>query len=105
MSVELVNQIIKQALITVLLASAPALLVGLVVGLLVGVFQSISQIHEVTLAFIPKIVAIFLALIIFGSWTINIIVKFAVQPFSQPRILAPKRVGRSLKTVETISER
>lgn len=34
-----------------------------------------------------------------------IIVKFAVQPFSQPRILAPKRVGRSLKTVETISKR
>ncbi len=79
MSVELVNQIIKQALTTVLLAAAPALLVGLIVGLIVGIFQSISQIHEVTLAFIPKIVAIFLALMIFGSWIINVIVKFAVQ--------------------------
>lgn len=82
MSIEIVNEIIKQALLTVLLASGPVLLVGLVVGLIVGVFQSVSQIHEATLAFIPKIVAIFLALIIFGSWTINIIVKFAVQMLS-----------------------
>jgi|DewCreStandDraft_4_1066084.scaffolds.fasta_scaffold54460_2 flagellar biosynthetic protein FliQ len=82
MSIEIVNEIIKQALLTVLFASAPVLLVGLIVGLIVGVFQSISQIHEATLAFIPKIVAIFLTLIIFGSWTINIIVKFAVQMLS-----------------------
>lgn len=82
MSLELVNQMIKEALITVLLASGPALLVGLVVGLAVGIFQAVSQIHEATLAFIPKIVAIFIALIIFGSWTINIIVKFTVQILS-----------------------
>jgi len=79
MSIELVAQIIKQALVTTLLASAPALLIGLVVGLLISIFQAISQIHEVTLAFIPKIVAIFLSLIIFGPWIIGIIIKFTIQ--------------------------
>ncbi|HGE69562.1 TPA: flagellar biosynthesis protein FliQ [Candidatus Poribacteria bacterium] len=78
MSIELVNHIIKQALITVLLASAPALVIGLLVGLVISVFQAVSQIHEVTLAFIPKIVAIFLSLIIFGPWIISVIIQFAI---------------------------
>jgi len=82
MSIEFVNQIIKEALITVLLASAPAMLVGLVVGLVISIFQAVSQIHEVTLAFIPKILAIFIALIVFGPWIINIVVKFTIQMFS-----------------------
>lgn len=78
MSIELVNQIIKQALITVLLASAPALIIGMFVGLVISVFQAVSQIHEVTLAFIPKIVAIFISLIIFGPWIISVIIQFAI---------------------------
>lgn len=78
MSIELVNQIIKQALITVLLASAPALIIGMLVGLVISVFQAVSQIHEVTLAFIPKIVAIFISLIIFGPWIISVIIQFAI---------------------------
>jgi len=82
MSIELVNQIIKQALITVLLASAPALIVGLAVGLVISIFQAVSQIHEVTLAFIPKIVAIFISLIIFGPWIIGVIIKFATDLLS-----------------------
>lgn len=82
MSIELVNQIIKQALITILLASAPAMLAGLVVGLVVSIFQAVSQIHEVTLAFIPKILAIFIALIVFGQWTINVVVQFTIHLFN-----------------------
>ena len=82
MSIEFVNQIIKQALITVLLASAPAMLAGLVVGLAVSVFQAVSQIHEVTLSFIPKIIAIFVALMIFGHWIINVVVTFTTQILS-----------------------
>ncbi len=76
MNIELVNHIIKQALITVLIASAPPMIVGLIVGIGISVFQAISQIHEATLAFIPKIVAIFLSLLIFGSWIISVIIKF-----------------------------
>ena len=82
MSIELVNQIIKQALITILLASAPAMIAGLVVGLVVSIFQAVSQIHEVTLAFIPKILAIFIALIVFGQWTINVVVQFTIHLFN-----------------------
>jgi len=82
MSIEIVNEIIKQALITVLLASAPAMFVGLIVGLVISVFQAVSQIHEVTLAFIPKIIAIFIALIIFGPWIINVVVKFTMHIFN-----------------------
>lgn len=82
MSIEFVNQIIKQALITVLLASAPAMLAGLIVGLAVSVFQAVSQIHEVTLSFIPKIIAIFVALMIFGHWIINVVVTFTTQILS-----------------------
>lgn len=76
MNIELVNHIIKQALVTVLIASAPPMIVGLIVGIGISVFQAISQIHEATLAFIPKIVAIFLSLLIFGSWIISVIIKF-----------------------------
>ena len=82
MSIELVNQIIKQALITVLLASAPALIIGLIVGLVISIFQAVTQIHEVTLAFIPKIVAIFISLIIFGPWIIGVIIKFTTDLLS-----------------------
>jgi flagellar biosynthetic protein FliQ len=82
MSIEFVNQIIKQALITVLLVSAPAMLVGLIVGLVVSIFQAVSQIHEVTLSFIPKIIAIFVSLMIFGHWMINVVVTFTTQILS-----------------------
>jgi len=82
MSIELVNQIIKEALITVLLASAPALVIGLIVGLAISIFQAVSQIHEVTLAFIPKIVAIFISIIVFGPWIINVILKFTTNLLS-----------------------
>jgi len=76
MTVEFVVHIMRQALITVLIASAPALVVGLVVGVVISIFQAISQVHEVTLTFIPKIVAIFIALIIFAPWIIRILVSF-----------------------------
>ena len=77
MTTEFVTHIIRQALITVLLAAAPVLITGLVVGLAVSIFQAISQVHEMTLTFIPKIVAIFISLMIFGPWIIKVISNFA----------------------------
>ena len=82
MTEELVVQIIRQGLLTVLTAAAPVLIVGLVVGLVVSIFQAVSQVHEMTLTFIPKIVAIFFAIIIFGPWMINVIMHFATSIFS-----------------------
>ena len=56
--------------------------IWLVVGLAVSVFQAISQIHEMTLTFIPKIVAIFASIMIFGPWIIKVILNFAVEIFT-----------------------
>ena len=79
MTEEFAVNIIRQGLITVLNASAPVLIIGLAVGLMVSIFQAISQVHEMTLTFIPKIVAIFAALIIFGPWTVRVILNFATE--------------------------
>ena len=78
MNIEFVAGIIRQALMTVLTAAGPILLAGLVVGLTVSIFQAVSQVHEMTLTFIPKIVVIFIALMIFGPWIMKVILNFAI---------------------------
>lgn len=76
MNSEFVIGLAGQALFTILKVSAPMLGIGLIVGLLVSIFQATTQIQEQTLAFVPKIVAVFLALLIFGPWILNIMVDF-----------------------------
>ena len=76
MSGDLVIQLGQQALWIVLLVSAPMLGLGLLVGLLVSVFQATTSIQEQTLAFIPKIVAVFVAILIFGPWMLRIMVEY-----------------------------
>lgn len=76
MSSEFVIGLAGQALYTVLKVSAPMLGLGLIVGLIVSIFQATTQIQEQTLAFVPKIVAVFLAILIFGPWILNIMVDF-----------------------------
>ncbi|MCQ4087202.1 flagellar biosynthesis protein FliQ [Saccharibacillus sp. JS10] len=65
-----------EAVYVVLKASAPMLILGLAVGLLVSVFQATTQIQEQTLAFVPKIVAVMLSVLIFGPWILNTLVDF-----------------------------
>ncbi|RLB69591.1 MAG: flagellar biosynthetic protein FliQ [Deltaproteobacteria bacterium] len=79
MSPEYVVGFAKQALEATLLVSAPMLGFGLVVGLLVSVFQAVTSIQEMTLTFIPKILAVFLALIIFFPWMLRYLVDFTVR--------------------------
>jgi flagellar biosynthetic protein FliQ len=76
MSSEFVIGLAGQALYTVLKVSAPMLGIGLIVGLLVSIFQATTQIQEQTLAFVPKIIAVFLALLIFGPWILYIMIDF-----------------------------
>ncbi|WP_168122240.1 flagellar biosynthesis protein FliQ [Paenibacillus sp. HB172176] len=76
MSSEMVIGLAGEAVYTVLKASAPMLVLALVVGLLVSVFQATTQIQEQTLAFVPKIVAVFLSIIIFGPWILNTVLDF-----------------------------
>ena len=59
-----------------MLVSAPMLGLGLIVGLLVSVFQATTSIQEQTLAFIPKIIAVFVAILIFGPWMLRIMVEY-----------------------------
>jgi flagellar biosynthetic protein FliQ len=76
MSSEFVIGLAGQALFTVLKVSAPMLGLGLIVGLIVSIFQATTQIQEQTLAFIPKIVAVFVAVLVFGPWILNVMVDF-----------------------------
>jgi len=68
MSPEFVMGLARQSLETLLAVSLPVLLMSLVVGLIISIFQSVTQIQEMTLSFVPKIIVTFLALLLFGSW-------------------------------------
>jgi flagellar biosynthetic protein FliQ len=76
MSPETVLTIGHRALEITLLLAAPLLLVALVTGLVVGAFQAATQINEMTLSFIPKLVAMALALVIAGPWMLKVIVGY-----------------------------
>ena len=76
MSGDLVVQVGQEALFIVMLVSAPMLGLGLLVGLLVSIFQATTSIQEQTLAFIPKIIAVFVAILIFGPWMLRIMVEY-----------------------------
>ena len=71
MTPEFVIGLARQALETMLLVSLPILLVSLIIGLVISIFQSVTQIQEMTLSFVPKIVLTFLALLVFGGWMIG----------------------------------
>ncbi len=81
MTPELAVDICRKAIQTILMCSAPMLIIALVVGLFVSVFQAATQINEQTLTFVPKIVAVFITLLIFGSWIIKIVSVFTVGLF------------------------
>ena len=82
MSQESILQIMQNAIWTVITVAAPPLLIGLAAGVLISLFQTITSIQEATLAFVPKILAVFLALIIFGSWMLNVLRDFIEQLYS-----------------------
>lgn len=71
MTAEFVIGLGRQALETMLMVSLPVLIVSLIVGVLISIFQAVTQIQEATITFVPKIIATFIALLIFGSWMIG----------------------------------
>jgi flagellar biosynthetic protein FliQ len=81
MNEEMVIDLARQAVTTILLAASPMMISGLVVGLLVSIFQAATQINEQTMTFAPKIVAVFLALIIAAPWILNIVIELAREVF------------------------
>ncbi len=77
-----VIDIVRQALYIILKTSAPMLLISLVVGLIVSILQTVTSIQEQTLTFVPKLIAIFLVLMLFGSWILNELRGYTVELFS-----------------------
>ena len=75
-TIELATQFGRQALLTAFMVAAPILISGLVVGVIISVLQAATQVQEQTLAFVPKILAMTLALFIFLPWMVNVLVSF-----------------------------
>ncbi len=69
--------IFQQAIMLAIMLAGPMLLAGLLAGLVVSIFQAVTQVHEMTLTFIPKILAVVLSLFLFMPWMINKIIDFA----------------------------
>ena len=67
----------RQAIWATVVVSAPLLAVALVVGLVIGIIQAATSINEMTLSFIPKLVALGLALLLFGNWMLGTLVDFS----------------------------
>ena len=72
----------RKAIFTVLIISAPLLGLGLLVGVLISIFQAVTQIQEMTLTFVPKIVITLLAIVFFGPWLLTILLDYTLNLFS-----------------------
>ncbi len=81
MDTAIVIDIAREALWLIIICSAPLLLVSLVVGLVISIFQTITSIQEQTLTFVPKILSIFITLILCGGWIMDNVVSFMTRLF------------------------
>ena len=70
-SVGQVLDIAREAIYTIIICAAPLLLISLIVGLIISIFQTVTSIQEQTLTFVPKIIAVFVGIMLFGSWILN----------------------------------
>lgn len=77
-----VLDVAKEAIYTIIICSAPMLIISLVVGLIVSIFQTVTSIQEQTLTFVPKIIAVFVGLMIFGSWILTNLTEFVTTLWS-----------------------
>nr|WP_315253660.1 flagellar biosynthesis protein FliQ [uncultured Duganella sp.] len=82
MTPETVMTMGKHAMEVTLMVAAPLLLVALVIGLIVSIFQAATQINEQTLSFIPKLVGVFVALVVAGPWMLSILLDYMREVFT-----------------------
>ena len=89
MSPDTVIDLTRQALMVILYLSMPILLTALAVGLLIGMFQAATQINEMTLSFIPKMIAVVVAILLAAPWMLQVIVDFTERLFRNiPSLIA-----------------
>ena len=81
MSVDQAITLVEQMLKVALMVGGPVLLTAFIVGLLISIFQAATQIHEMTITFIPKIVATVVAMMIFGSWMFVMLTEYFKETF------------------------
>lgn len=79
MTTDAVIDMIRQGLYLIIKVSLPVLLVSLVVGLIISIFQTVTSIQEQTMTFVPKIICVFLSLIVLGNWMMTEMVEFTVE--------------------------
>jgi len=87
MTIDFVIFISREALITCLYILAPILGTGLVIGLIVGIFQATTQINEMTLAFVPKIISVFLVIFLLMPWFLDLMMSFMRLIFEQVALM------------------
>jgi len=83
MTPEFVISLSQEAIKTTLFVAMPILLLGLAIGLAISIFQAVTQIQEMTLTFVPKIVVVLLGLLFFSSWMLQHLMTFAIGTFEQ----------------------
>ncbi len=76
MNAQMVLTIGQEAMLMLLMVSAPVLGTALLVGLLISLFQAVTQIHEATLAFVPKLIAVVAVLVLLGPWMLTMLVEY-----------------------------
>jgi flagellar biosynthetic protein FliQ len=82
MNPEIVMNFGRHAMEVMLMISSPMLIVALIIGLVVSIFQAATQINEATLSFIPKLIGIFIALVIAGPWMLTVMIDFMREVFT-----------------------
>lgn len=87
-----VLDIASQAIYTIIVVSAPLLLVSLIIGLIISIFQTVTSIQEQTLTFVPKILAVFVGMMIFGSWILTQLTEYITDLWSNFGVFLSKRL-------------
>ena len=88
MTQQFIIHLSREAIYHTLLIAGPMLGLALIIGLLIGIFQAVTSINEMTLTFIPKILVVFGAIIIFGPWMMRVILTFTMALISQIPLIA-----------------
>ena len=88
MDAQMVVSLGKDAILVVLTLAGPLMAVGLLVGLVIGIFQTVTSVQESTLAYIPKMIAVFLAFMICMPWMVSVIVNYTAGLFGNLQVFA-----------------
>ena len=88
MTQQFVIHLAREAIYYTMLVSAPMLGLALIVGLLISIFQAVTSINEMTLTFIPKIIVIFVAMVVFAPWMMKILMTFTISLISNIPLIA-----------------